>query len=116
LLRETSRMGPGAFDVSPAYPLPVTRSTALNLFDPDFHVGAVDSFSVGLERSVSKDTAVEIRYVGTRGHDLRETENWNEVNLVENGFLDEFKRAQTNLYSNIAAGRGQTIAYFGPSS
>jgi len=55
----------------------------------------------------------EVRYVGTRGRNGRETENWKELNIVENGFLNEFKLAQANLYANIAAGRGQTFAYFG---
>ena len=35
----------------------------------------------------------------------------NKDNLIENGFLDEFKRAQANLRANIAAGRGNTFAY-----
>src|SRR5439155_14722565 len=33
--------------------------------------------------------------------------------IFENHFLDEFKRAQTNLQANIAAGRGATFAYTG---
>ncbi len=113
LLSETSRMGSGAFDPTPQYPLPISRSNALNLFDPDWQVGHVDSYSFGLQRSISRDMAFEVRYVGTRAKDQRTTDNWNEVNLVENGFLDEFKKAQANLYANIAAGRGQTIAYSG---
>src|SRR5207247_3614474 len=35
------------------------------------------------------------------------------ANIVENGFLDEFKRAMNNLQANIAAGRGNTFAYTG---
>ena len=34
------------------------------------------------------------------------TENWNEINIVENGFLDEFKLAQANLRAHVAAGCG----------
>src|SRR5258708_20038061 len=33
--------------------------------------------------------------------------------IVENGFLKEFRLAQTNLKANIAAGRGNTFAYTG---
>ena len=50
--------------------------------------------------------AVEIRYVGTRLRNGWATENWNEINIYENGFLDEFRLAQANLRANIAAGRG----------
>jgi len=37
-------------------------------------------------------------------------------NIIENGFLDEFKKAQANLQANIAANRGNTFKYFGPGS
>jgi hypothetical protein len=116
LLRQTSRLGPADFTPSPAYPLAMTRTSGLNLYDPDWQVGYVDSFSVGFQRGISKNMAVEVRYVGTRANKLRESENWNEVDLVENGFIDEYRLAQANLYANIAAGRGQTIAYFGAGS
>ena len=39
--------------------------------------------------------------------------NYNEVNIIENGFLNEFKLAQANLQANIAAGKGSTFAYTG---
>jgi hypothetical protein len=62
---------------------------------------------------MTADTAVEIRYVGTRHlHGWTEYQ-WNEANIVENGFLDEFRKAQANLQANIAAGRGNTFAYTG---
>src|SRR5262249_38749410 len=44
------------------------------------------------------------------------TLNLNEINIVENGFLDEFKLAQQNLQANIAAGRGATFRYAGPGT
>ena len=49
------------------------------------------SWSVGFQRSLSDDMAVDIRYVGTRLANGWTTENWNEINVFENGFLDEFK-------------------------
>ncbi len=70
--------------------------------------------TVSFQRAISKNTAVDIRYVGTRG-----VGGWviggrslNEYNL-ENGFLDEFKKAQANLSANLAAGKGATFAYTG---
>jgi len=116
LFRETSRLGPGVVPASPVYPLPISRSSGVNLFDPTFQVGFADSFSAGVQRALSRDMAVEVRYVGTRGRNVIEIEDWNEVNLLENGFLDEFKLAQANLYANMGAGRGQTIAYAGPGT
>ncbi len=122
LLRETSRLGPGPFPPTPTYPLPIDRAAGVNLFDLDWEVGLVDSFTAGIQRAIGRDMAVEVRYLGTRGRNLLEIENWNEVNLVENGFLDEFKLAQANLASHIAAGCGQagnpacSFAYRGPET
>ena len=106
LFRETNRLGPGAVPSGPTYPLPISRTAGVNLFDPDWEVGLADSFSAGIQRGISRDMAIEVRYVGTRGRNLVEIEDWNEINLIENGFLDEFKLAQANLAANIAAGAG----------
>ncbi len=56
---------------------------------------------------------VEARYVGTRSRENWETLNYNETNIFENGFLNEFSVAQANLRANIAAGRGGTFAFTG---
>ena len=48
--------------------------------------------------------AVEARYVGTRSLQSWQTYNYNETNIVENGFLNEFRLAQQNLQANVAAG------------
>ncbi len=72
-----------------------------------------DTWTVGLQRSIGRDFAVEARYVGTRSRENWETLNYNERNIFENGFLNEFRVAQANLRANIAAGRGGTFAYTG---
>ena len=62
--------------------------------------------------------ALEARYVGTRGVNQWSTLNYNERNVIENGFLDEFKLATKNLQANNIAGgsRAGSFAYFGPGS
>ena len=62
---------------------------------------------------IAKNMAVEARYVGNRSLRGWTEYNLNEVNIVENGFLNEFRLAQSNLRANIAAGRGNTFAYTG---
>jgi hypothetical protein len=63
--------------------------------------------------------AVEARYIGTRGMDQWSAINYNTVrgeNLVNNGFLTEFRSAMTNLQANNASGvtsRAGSFAYFG---
>jgi hypothetical protein len=66
--------------------------------------------------------AMEVRYVGTRGVNQWSTLNYNERNLIENGFYDEFLKARTNLQAHVAAGCGTTgqpacsFAYRGPGT
>ena len=76
------------------------------------------SWTVGLQRAITQDMALEVRYVGTRGVNQWSTLNYNERNVIENGFLDEFKLAMANLRANNQAGGGRSgsFAYFGPGT
>ena len=112
LLRDGSITQP-PFNPTPAYPLTPSLTSSVNGFAPDIQVPSADSFTVGIQRALSRNMSMEIRYVGTRGHDAWVVQNYNEFNIVENGFLNEFRRAQANLKANIAAGRGNTFAYTG---
>jgi len=121
--REKNRLGPppicgatvsaSCMAASPAFPISGTSGQSVNLFDPNLQVSYSDSYSLGLQRSIGRDMAVEVRYTGTRNRDGWTDEDYNELNIYETHFLDEFKLAMSNLQSNIAAGRGNTFAYFG---
>ncbi len=105
----------GAPVVPPTLNLPFTEVVTgdVNIFDPDLEVPYAQTWTAGVQRKLTRDTAIEVRYVGTRHLQGWTTYNYNEANIVENGFLDEFRRAQGNLQANIAAGRGNTFAYTG---
>ncbi len=75
-------------------------------FDPNLQVPYSQTWTAGWQRKLTSDIAVEARYVGTRSLQSWLTYNYNEINIVENGFLDEFRLAQQNLQANVAAGRG----------
>jgi hypothetical protein len=121
LFRDSASLGPPPVCAEGANPVPVTcmafspllglavNQTSINLFDPNIKIAYAKSFSVGLQRPLNRSMVVEIQYIGTRRTDGWDTNNWNEVNIVENGFLDEFKAAQQNLLLN----NGTTFAYTG---
>lgn len=74
-------------------------TTQSNMKTPSVH-----SWNVGVQREIASNTVIEVRYVGntaTRWHGY----DVNEVNIIENGFRDEFVKAQANLAINQANGR-----------
>ncbi len=116
LFRDKSRLAPPAFQTKPVYPSEGAVTNSANAFNPNLQLGYVQSWSFGIQREINKDTVVEVRYVGNRGVKLWQQFNLNEINLTENGFLNEFKLAQANLQANIAAGRGANFRYAGPNT
>jgi hypothetical protein len=115
LLRNgASQMGPAPFPESPTYPLNATLSTDVSEFYPGTKTPWAHSFNASFQRALSKNTAVDIRYVGTRsrGGWVTGGRNLNEYNTIENGFLNEFKLAQANL----AANNYTSFAYKGPGT
>jgi hypothetical protein len=92
---------------SATFPMPqslFTFSRALATIDPDIRSPYILNWSIGLQRELWSDAAVEIRYLANAGRNLWRSYNLNEVNIFENGFLEDFKRAQRNLAINQAAG------------
>jgi hypothetical protein len=116
LLRESNRLSPPSFPATPAYPITGAITDSVNIFDPKLKVPYAESWSFGVQREISKNMAIEVRYVGTRYSRPWTQYNLNEVNIVENGFLNEFKLAEANLQANIAAGRGATFRYSGANT
>jgi len=74
------------------------------------------SWTFGLQRELTKDTALEIRYVANKSLQGLTSYDYNDFNIIENGMLDEFWLAQKNLYANIAANRGSNFRYYGPGT
>jgi hypothetical protein len=120
LLREPSRLYNAPFPATPSYPIPArpNRADSINAFAPDVKVASARTWTIGLQRGLGKETALDVRYVGTRGVNQWSKLEYNERNLIENGFLDEFRVAQANLQANNRAGgsRAGSFAYFGPGT
>lgn len=121
LVRQTSRLYNATFPETPTFPIPAraNRADSIEGFAPDIVISSARSWTVGFQRALSRDTAMEIRYVATRGVDQWAEVNYNERNLIENKFFDEFKLAMANLQANNASGvnnRAGSFAYFGSGS
>jgi hypothetical protein len=70
----------------------------------DIRMPYASSWTVGIQRDLGGRRALEVRYNGNVTRNQWLASNINEVNIFENGFLDEFKNAQKNLSINQAAG------------
>ncbi len=73
------------------------------------------NWSFGVQREWARNTVLEVRYVGTQGRRSWRTVNLNEVNIFENGFLQEFNNAKRNLDINRASGVANSFANRGLS-
>lgn len=98
------------------YPAIGNITDPANIFSPDMKTGHVKSWTFSVQRELTSNMVVEVRYVGNRGDDLWRQYDLNEVNILENGFLNEIRLAQQNLLSNIRNGRGTQFRYQGPGT
>ncbi|MGB2714933.1 MAG: TonB-dependent receptor [Vicinamibacterales bacterium] len=120
LLREESRLFYAPFLETPVFPIPIraNRADDMSTFAPDIKVAYAGTWTVSFQRSITRDMAAAVRYVGTRGWSQWSTLNYNDIrgeSLINNGFLDEFRLAMNNLTANNIAGgsRAGSFAYFG---
>jgi len=113
LLSQTSRLGAPSFPATPVYPIVPAFTDQINVFDPNMRMPYTQSWSFGLQREITKNDVIEVRYVHNINLDQWVYFNYNEVNIVENGFLTEFKNAMANLQANITSGRGTNFKYYG---
>jgi hypothetical protein len=96
-------------------------NNSLWAIQPDLKTPYVQQWSFGIEREIARDTALEIRYSANHAIKLYRAVDFNEINVFENGFLQEFLNAQGNLAAFIAANpncgqAGQVPCSFAPGS
>ncbi len=71
--------------------------TSFLTFNPHIKQPYVASWSVGIQRAITPNNVLEVRYVGNVAKDQWLGVNYNEINIFENGFLNDFRAAQANL-------------------
>jgi hypothetical protein len=113
LFRQANRLGPAPFQTAQSYPLVPTISDTVHIFNPDLQTPYSQTWAGGIRRKITRDIGLEVRYLGTRHLQAWGEFDLNESDITNNGFINEFRRAQGNLQANIAAGRGNTFAFTG---
>lgn len=68
--------------------------------NPKIRQPYTQSWNLGIQRDLGASRVIEFRYNGSRTIHQWIAQNINEVNIFENGFLNEFKHAQANLAIN----------------
>ncbi|MFN0124456.1 MAG: carboxypeptidase regulatory-like domain-containing protein, partial [Blastocatellia bacterium] len=64
--------------------------------DPNIQTPKVEEYNFGIQREFGAN-AIEIRYVGGRGDNLWRSIDYNQIDIIGNGFLADFNRARANL-------------------
>ncbi len=118
LFRNGTGLGPADFPPTPTFPYRDVVTGDITIFNPNLVVPYSDTWQAGVTRALGAKMAVEARYLGARSRANWRVNNYNELNIVENGFLDEVKLAMANLQANNAAGgtRAGSFAYYGPGT
>lgn len=89
----------------PTFPRPFTvnNGAAFSNFgtvfgvDPNLQTGRTQEYSFGIQREIGFQSVLEVRYVGSYSNNLIRAADFNQVDIVNNGFLADFKRAQANF-------------------
>jgi hypothetical protein len=64
--------------------------------NPNIQTPKVQEYNFGIQREFGANV-VEIRYVGGSGNNLWRSIDYNQIDIVNNGFLADFNRARANL-------------------
>jgi hypothetical protein len=100
-----------------AFPLPEADFTFadqnLDTIDPNIRPPYIESWNLGIQRQLPGANVFEVDYVANHGVHEWLQYDLNEVNIFENGFLNQFKTAQGNLANNggtsfVDTGAGDT--------
>lgn len=104
---------PSLFPAAFSFPIPeslFTFTRGFSTVDPAIRSPYVESWYFGVQRKLPWNTVLQIDYVGNHSVHMWQSFSLNETNIFENGFLNEFKNAQTDLAINQANGNGNTFA------
>jgi hypothetical protein len=101
----------------PEYRVPLTSSynyqfnpfNVIGMIDPNLNRPYVQQYSVGVQHDL-KGTMLEARYVGNHVVGAYRAFDYNQVEIRQNGFLDDFIRARNNGFLAL-----ETVGFFNPN-
>lgn len=64
--------------------------------DPRLQVPRVFEYNIGVQRNIGFKSVLEVRYVGSFSNQLVRTIDYNQIDIYNNGFLEDFLKAQNN--------------------
>ena len=80
----------------------LTFNRSYTTYSEDIKTPMIVNWTLGYQRELWRNAALEVRYVGNRGKNIWRSYDLNETNIIENRFVDEFRNAQRNLQINLA--------------
>ena len=89
----------------------VQQFPAAFVVNPNLVNPYVQTWQVGVTREVGWNTAVEVRWAGSKGTKMIRSTDFNQVDIRDNGFLDDVIRAQSNGEIAEAADLGYDPSY-----
>jgi hypothetical protein len=94
----STRLAPPEFQVPVTFEETFASILAPTFYtvDPDFKTPKYHEWNFSVEREIGWDTAVSLRYVGNKGVDLARTLNYNQIDVISNGFAEDVARARQN--------------------
>jgi hypothetical protein len=93
---------------TPVLTLPVTRAFSATVFNPNLRNGYVPSYSLNIQREISRNTVIEAGYVGNRGVKLFYNEDVNQPRIYGD-FLTSFRQIQAFIGSGAAVPSSNTF-------
>ena len=92
-LSQTPTSFQSSFAANPA----VSSASEGFAINPNLKPPMIQSWSAGIQRELTPNMVLEVRYQANHGDGEWDLFNINEVNIFENGFLTEFNNAANNL-------------------
>ncbi|HYL78956.1 MAG TPA: TonB-dependent receptor [Bryobacteraceae bacterium] len=88
-----------------------TFNSSANFINPNLRSPYLQSWTFGIQRELAHGTVLETRYLGNKATRMWHQYDYQETNIFENGFLQQFIQAQANLSINAQNGKPNTFAF-----